>query len=95
MLKQMDLAESVIPGLTRNPVGQPWIPAFAGMTWQFLCFGATAHQCTATYLMILLTKLSGTARHLDHDFRRNDARGGHPGGSRDPQCQIGCRATRE
>ena len=31
-MNQNDLTESVIPGLTRNPVVLPWIPAFAGMT---------------------------------------------------------------
>ena len=28
----MNGTESVIPGLTRNPVAPLWIPAFAGMT---------------------------------------------------------------
>jgi hypothetical protein len=31
-MNQNDLTESVIPGLTRNPVVRLWIPAFAGMT---------------------------------------------------------------
>ena len=32
-----------IPGLARNSVGKPWIPAFAGMTWLSLCFGVTGY----------------------------------------------------
>ena len=32
MLNRMDSSKSVIPGLTRNPVAQPWTPAFAGVT---------------------------------------------------------------
>ncbi len=45
---QYDLAESVIPGLTRNPVVHLWpcipfgqIPAFAGMTWLSFLFNLT------------------------------------------------------
>ena len=34
MLKRMD--QFVIPGLTRNPVGSFWIPAFAGMTRDYI-----------------------------------------------------------
>ena len=33
--------ESVIPGLTRNPVVHRWIPAFAGMTWMSFYLGVT------------------------------------------------------
>jgi hypothetical protein len=40
MMNQSDLAESVIPGLTRNPEVHHWpgirfgqAPAFAAMTW--------------------------------------------------------------
>ena len=40
-LDPMELAESVIPGLTRNPVEHPRIAAFAGMTWFSLYFGVT------------------------------------------------------
>ena len=39
-MNQIDISESVIPGLTRNPVVHLWIPAFAGMTWLSLRFGA-------------------------------------------------------
>ena len=46
---QYDLAESVIPGLTRNPVVHLWlgtsfgrIPAFAGMTWLSFVFDMTS-----------------------------------------------------
>ena len=42
--------DSVIPGLTRNPTkgsAEPvvllWIPAFARMTWLFLCSGVTTY----------------------------------------------------
>ncbi len=38
-----------------------------------------------------MTKLSGTVRHLDSGFRRNDGSGRHPGESRDPQCPISTR----
>ena len=31
-MNQNAFTESVIPGLTRNPVMLRWIPAFAGMT---------------------------------------------------------------
>ena len=46
---QSDLTESVIPGLTRNPVVHLWlgtsfgrIPAFAGMTWLSFVFDMTS-----------------------------------------------------
>ena len=41
MMNQINLLESVIPGLTRNPVVHLWIPAFAGVTWLSLYFGVT------------------------------------------------------
>ena len=43
----MNGTESVIPGLTRNPVAHLWIPAFAGMTWMVLCFGMTDNYAAA------------------------------------------------
>ena len=39
MMNQMDLSESVIPGVIGNTVAHLWIPACAGMTWLSLCFG--------------------------------------------------------
>jgi len=41
-MNQNDLAGFVIPGLTRNPVVQRWIPAFAGMTPKSIHFNMTA-----------------------------------------------------
>ena len=48
-MNQNDLTESVIPGLTRNPVVHLWpcipfgqIPAFAGMTWLSFVFNLTS-----------------------------------------------------
>ena len=41
-MNQNDLTESVIPGLTRNPVVHRWIPAFAGMTWLSFVFNLTS-----------------------------------------------------
>ena len=47
-MNQKDLSDSVIPGLTRNPVVHPvvhyWIPAFAGMTWLSIVFDMTHYQ---------------------------------------------------
>ncbi len=43
-VNQKNLADSVIPGLTRNPVVHFWIPAFAGMTWLFSVFDMTAWE---------------------------------------------------
>ena len=31
-MNQKDISVSVVPGLTRNPAVNLWIPAFAGMT---------------------------------------------------------------
>jgi hypothetical protein len=49
-VNQKNLADSVIPGLTRNltegnaePVVHYWIPAFAGMTWLSFVFSMTAY----------------------------------------------------
>jgi len=36
-------ADTVIPGLTRNPVVHYWIPAFAGMTLLSIAFNMTAY----------------------------------------------------
>ena len=41
MMNQKDPTDSVIPGLTRNPVVHYWIPAFAGMTWLSIVFNMT------------------------------------------------------
>ena len=50
-MNQNDLTESVIPGLTRNPVVHRWIPAFAGMTWLSLFVNLTDYyvvvECSA------------------------------------------------
>ncbi len=50
-MNQMDVPESVIPGLTRNPTtgsAEPvvhlWIPTSAGMTWLSLRSGVTTYQ---------------------------------------------------
>ena len=38
-MNQNDISESVIPGLTRNPVVRLWIPASAGMTGKVVIQG--------------------------------------------------------
>ncbi len=38
-MHQSDIAEPVIPGLTRNPVMRLWIPASAGMTGEVVIPG--------------------------------------------------------
>ena len=49
---------------------------------------AAIRWCSAAHLRTLMTKLSGTDRHLDSGFRRNDGKSRHPGESRDPQRPI-------
>ena len=51
-MNQKDSSDSIIPGLTRNPVVHYWIPApqgcflwgaFAGMTWLSIVFNMTIY----------------------------------------------------
>ncbi len=52
--------ESVIPGLTRNPVVLLWIPlAFAGMTWISFCFGVTDYY--RAFVLPLAAGFAGAA----------------------------------
>ena len=70
MLNPMELAESVIPDLIRNPVVQPWTPAFAGMTWFSLFFGVTDYWGHADLVSTL--DVNSSFRRTPESMRRNE-----------------------